>query len=236
MFVPFQCKHDSYRLLRYDMDSSARQQPPLLVQKHAVTPGMVLVSVMQSFIYIIHHEDIKCYLAAKFRVNETDYQHQPEEQKWLTYRNRCFLTPNYDNPGKDAVLMLEASFFTRRRDGPHKVWIQMQTQTSLASTWIRSIVSRLTADLQSQPNPLWILTFPKIQGGWIQCLSGSQSHIKVVLPVSIWIFFSVHIFFQIRSWAWNRRLSNLTNNRTILFSHQLYCCWLMKSFGFCFYP
>ncbi|XP_059571980.1 uncharacterized protein C3orf20 homolog [Alligator mississippiensis] len=38
-----QCKHDSYRLLRYDMDSSARQQPPLLVQKHAVTPGMVLM-------------------------------------------------------------------------------------------------------------------------------------------------------------------------------------------------
>ncbi|XP_074861882.1 uncharacterized protein C3orf20 homolog [Carettochelys insculpta] len=41
-----QCKHDPYRLLRYDMDTVKKEKPPLpplLVQKHAVTPGMVLM-------------------------------------------------------------------------------------------------------------------------------------------------------------------------------------------------
>nr|XP_025045336.1 uncharacterized protein C3orf20 homolog isoform X5 [Pelodiscus sinensis] len=41
-----QCRHDPYRLLRYDMDRVIRQKPPLpplLVRKHAVTPGMVLM-------------------------------------------------------------------------------------------------------------------------------------------------------------------------------------------------
>ncbi|KAM7169354.1 uncharacterized protein C3orf20 homolog [Macrochelys suwanniensis] len=41
-----QCRCDPYRLLRYDMDSVTRRKPPLpplLVQKHAVTPGMVLM-------------------------------------------------------------------------------------------------------------------------------------------------------------------------------------------------
>uniref|UniRef100_A0A8C0GDJ1 Chromosome 3 open reading frame 20 n=1 Tax=Chelonoidis abingdonii TaxID=106734 RepID=A0A8C0GDJ1_CHEAB len=41
-----QCRCDPYRLLRYDMDSVTRRKPPLpplLVRKHAVTPGMVLM-------------------------------------------------------------------------------------------------------------------------------------------------------------------------------------------------
>ncbi|CAM2116690.1 unnamed protein product [Caretta caretta] len=41
-----QCRCDPYRLLRYNMDSVMRKKPPLpplLVQKHAVTPGMVLM-------------------------------------------------------------------------------------------------------------------------------------------------------------------------------------------------
>ncbi|TFK12198.1 gastrin-releasing peptide [Platysternon megacephalum] len=41
-----QCRCDPYRLLRYDMDSVMRRKPPLpplLVRKHAVTPGMVLM-------------------------------------------------------------------------------------------------------------------------------------------------------------------------------------------------
>ncbi|XP_039402709.1 uncharacterized protein C3orf20 homolog isoform X3 [Mauremys reevesii] len=40
------CRCDPYRLLRYDMDSVTRRKPPLpplLVRKHAVTPGMVLM-------------------------------------------------------------------------------------------------------------------------------------------------------------------------------------------------
>uniref|UniRef100_A0A8C4W369 Chromosome 3 open reading frame 20 n=1 Tax=Gopherus evgoodei TaxID=1825980 RepID=A0A8C4W369_9SAUR len=41
-----QCRCDPYRLLRYDMDSVTRRKPPLpplLVRKHAVTLGMVLM-------------------------------------------------------------------------------------------------------------------------------------------------------------------------------------------------
>uniref|UniRef100_A0A8C3P6Y3 Chromosome 3 open reading frame 20 n=1 Tax=Chrysemys picta bellii TaxID=8478 RepID=A0A8C3P6Y3_CHRPI len=41
-----QCRCDPYRLLRYDMDTVMRRKPPLpplLVRKHAVTPGMVLM-------------------------------------------------------------------------------------------------------------------------------------------------------------------------------------------------
>ncbi|CAM5125818.1 unnamed protein product [Eretmochelys imbricata] len=40
------CRCDPYRLLRYNMDSVMRKKPPLpplLVRKHAVTPGMVLM-------------------------------------------------------------------------------------------------------------------------------------------------------------------------------------------------
>lgn len=42
-----QCRHDPYRLLRYDLDSSLQKDPPLLVKKYAVVPGMVLVSRSQ---------------------------------------------------------------------------------------------------------------------------------------------------------------------------------------------
>uniref|UniRef100_A0A8C8S4S2 Chromosome 3 open reading frame 20 n=1 Tax=Pelusios castaneus TaxID=367368 RepID=A0A8C8S4S2_9SAUR len=38
-----QCRRDPYRLLRYDMDCIVGGKPPLLVRKHAVTPGMVLM-------------------------------------------------------------------------------------------------------------------------------------------------------------------------------------------------
>lgn len=39
-----QCRHDPYRLLQYDLDSPLQKNPPLLVKKYAVVPGMVLVS------------------------------------------------------------------------------------------------------------------------------------------------------------------------------------------------
>ncbi|XP_054832374.1 uncharacterized protein C3orf20 homolog [Eublepharis macularius] len=38
-----QCKHDPYRFLRYDLDSPMNKQPPLLIQKHGVIPGMVVM-------------------------------------------------------------------------------------------------------------------------------------------------------------------------------------------------
>uniref|UniRef100_A0A7N5KIF0 Chromosome 3 open reading frame 20 n=1 Tax=Ailuropoda melanoleuca TaxID=9646 RepID=A0A7N5KIF0_AILME len=38
-----QCRHDPYRLLRYDLDSSLQKDPPLLVKKYAVVQGMVLM-------------------------------------------------------------------------------------------------------------------------------------------------------------------------------------------------
>lgn len=40
----WQCWHDPYRLLQYDLDSPLQKTPPLLVKKHAVVQGMVLVS------------------------------------------------------------------------------------------------------------------------------------------------------------------------------------------------
>ncbi|KAM5279657.1 uncharacterized protein C3orf20 homolog [Ctenodactylus gundi] len=38
-----QCRHDSYRLLRYDLDGPLQHSPPLMVTKFAVVPGMVLM-------------------------------------------------------------------------------------------------------------------------------------------------------------------------------------------------
>ncbi|KAM5231853.1 uncharacterized protein C3orf20 homolog [Hipposideros larvatus] len=38
-----QCRHDPYRLLRYDLDSPLQRDPPLLVKKYAVVQGMVLM-------------------------------------------------------------------------------------------------------------------------------------------------------------------------------------------------
>ncbi|XP_042767493.1 uncharacterized protein C3orf20 homolog isoform X5 [Panthera leo] len=38
-----QCRHDPYRLLRYDLDSALQKNPPLLVKKYAVVQGMVLM-------------------------------------------------------------------------------------------------------------------------------------------------------------------------------------------------
>ncbi|XP_038596119.1 uncharacterized protein C3orf20 homolog [Tachyglossus aculeatus] len=38
-----QSKHDPYRLLKYDLDNQLEDKPPLLLQKHAVVPGMVLI-------------------------------------------------------------------------------------------------------------------------------------------------------------------------------------------------
>lgn len=38
-----QCRHDPYRLLQYDLDSPLQEVPPLLVKKHAVVQGMVLM-------------------------------------------------------------------------------------------------------------------------------------------------------------------------------------------------
>ncbi|KAF7249869.1 hypothetical protein EYD10_04535 [Varanus komodoensis] len=41
--LPFQCKHDPYRFLKYDLESPLNKTPPLLVQKHGVVPGMVVM-------------------------------------------------------------------------------------------------------------------------------------------------------------------------------------------------
>ncbi|KAJ6668306.1 hypothetical protein lerEdw1_015683 [Lerista edwardsae] len=38
-----QCKHDPFRFLKYDLDSPLNKTPPLLVQKHGVMPGMVVM-------------------------------------------------------------------------------------------------------------------------------------------------------------------------------------------------
>ncbi|KAJ7316940.1 hypothetical protein JRQ81_003102 [Phrynocephalus forsythii] len=38
-----QCKHDPFRFLKYDLESPLNQKPPLLVQKHGVVPGMVVM-------------------------------------------------------------------------------------------------------------------------------------------------------------------------------------------------
>nr|XP_020837000.1 uncharacterized protein C3orf20 homolog [Phascolarctos cinereus] len=38
-----QCQHDPYRLLRYNIHGALQEDPPLLVQKYAVTPGMILM-------------------------------------------------------------------------------------------------------------------------------------------------------------------------------------------------
>ncbi|XP_061469409.1 uncharacterized protein C3orf20 homolog [Rhineura floridana] len=38
-----QCKHDPYRFLIYDLESPLNKMPPLLVQKHGVVPGMVVM-------------------------------------------------------------------------------------------------------------------------------------------------------------------------------------------------
>ncbi|XP_036595550.1 uncharacterized protein C3orf20 homolog [Trichosurus vulpecula] len=38
-----QCRHDPYRLLRYNINSALQEHPPLLVQKYAVMPGMILM-------------------------------------------------------------------------------------------------------------------------------------------------------------------------------------------------
>ncbi|XP_006868749.1 PREDICTED: uncharacterized protein C3orf20 homolog [Chrysochloris asiatica] len=38
-----QCRHDPYRLLRYDLDSPLQNDPPLLVKKYSVMPGMILM-------------------------------------------------------------------------------------------------------------------------------------------------------------------------------------------------
>ncbi|XP_074054578.1 uncharacterized protein C3orf20 homolog isoform X2 [Macrotis lagotis] len=38
-----QCRHDPYRLLRYNIHDALQKNPPLLVQKHAVMPGMILM-------------------------------------------------------------------------------------------------------------------------------------------------------------------------------------------------
>uniref|UniRef100_A0A8D2J9L1 Chromosome 3 open reading frame 20 n=1 Tax=Varanus komodoensis TaxID=61221 RepID=A0A8D2J9L1_VARKO len=38
-----QCKHDPYRFLKYDLESPLNKTPPLLVQKHGVVPGMVVM-------------------------------------------------------------------------------------------------------------------------------------------------------------------------------------------------
>lgn len=44
LFLCWKCRHDPYRLLRYDLDSALQKNPPLLVKKYAVVQGMVLVS------------------------------------------------------------------------------------------------------------------------------------------------------------------------------------------------
>ncbi|XP_060093624.1 uncharacterized protein C3orf20 homolog [Heteronotia binoei] len=38
-----QCKHDPFRFLKYDLDSPVNKKPPLLIQKHGVIPGMVVM-------------------------------------------------------------------------------------------------------------------------------------------------------------------------------------------------
>ncbi|XP_072454483.1 uncharacterized protein C3orf20 homolog isoform X1 [Notamacropus eugenii] len=38
-----QCRHDPYRLLRYNIQGALQKHPPLLVQKYAVMPGMTLM-------------------------------------------------------------------------------------------------------------------------------------------------------------------------------------------------
>nr|XP_056702862.1 uncharacterized protein C3orf20 homolog [Euleptes europaea] len=38
-----QCKHDPYRFLKYDLDNPVNKNPPLLIQKHGVIPGMVVM-------------------------------------------------------------------------------------------------------------------------------------------------------------------------------------------------
>lgn len=38
-----QCRHDPYRLLRYDLDSPLQKDPPLLVKNNGVVQGMVLM-------------------------------------------------------------------------------------------------------------------------------------------------------------------------------------------------
>ncbi|XP_070319585.1 uncharacterized protein C3orf20 homolog isoform X4 [Odocoileus virginianus] len=38
-----QCRHDPYRLLRYDVDGPLQRDPPLLVKKYAVMQGMILM-------------------------------------------------------------------------------------------------------------------------------------------------------------------------------------------------
>uniref|UniRef100_A0A670XZG6 Chromosome 3 open reading frame 20 n=1 Tax=Pseudonaja textilis TaxID=8673 RepID=A0A670XZG6_PSETE len=38
-----QSKHDSYRFLKYDLENPLNKTPPLLVQKHGVVPGMVVM-------------------------------------------------------------------------------------------------------------------------------------------------------------------------------------------------
>ncbi|XP_053151115.1 uncharacterized protein C3orf20 homolog isoform X2 [Hemicordylus capensis] len=38
-----QSKHDPYRFLKYDLDCPMNKNPPLLVEKHAVSPGMVVM-------------------------------------------------------------------------------------------------------------------------------------------------------------------------------------------------
>ncbi|XP_031811623.1 uncharacterized protein C3orf20 homolog isoform X1 [Sarcophilus harrisii] len=38
-----QCRRDPYRLLRYNIHSALQENPPLLVQKYAVSPGMILM-------------------------------------------------------------------------------------------------------------------------------------------------------------------------------------------------
>lgn len=40
----WQCRHDPYRLLCYDLDGQLQRDPPLLVKKYAVMQGMILVS------------------------------------------------------------------------------------------------------------------------------------------------------------------------------------------------
>ncbi|XP_044532007.1 uncharacterized protein C3orf20 homolog [Gracilinanus agilis] len=51
-----QCRHDPYRLLRYDINGILRKDPPLLVQKYAVMPGMILDRDLQSSDY----SQLKC--------------------------------------------------------------------------------------------------------------------------------------------------------------------------------
>ena len=43
-FLSRQCRHDPYRLLRYDLDGPLQRDPTLLVKKYAVMQGMILVS------------------------------------------------------------------------------------------------------------------------------------------------------------------------------------------------